>query len=208
MADPFLDLSPQEAFEHFRERAAEEGRDAWKNLDRYLRWRLVVYLQDREGNAGELRRATLAAARWARAEGEEGWEASWTQHLEILRDAERTPATAAELDVLRRPEGRSAELLALLVENGEPMRPKELSERLGVSPQQVTNLGRQLEEARLIVREGEGRARWFVPTARGFRLAEALPSPTPTAVLAEAEDLAPETPLWESESIGTQVKVA
>lgn len=180
MDDPYLDLTPLQALERARDAgAAGEGAEY---LERYLRWRLLVYLQDREGDGGELRSVLVAATRWARSEGDAAREASWHGFLELLRDAERTPAAAADLESLRRPAGRAAELLAAVAADQQPARPKDLAEELGMSRQQVGNLSRQLEAAGLIDRQrGEGRSSWIFATARGLRLAASLPVPRPAA---------------------------
>ncbi len=203
MADPFLDLSPSEAITRACEQAAAGDSGVWKYLDRYLRWRLLSYLQDREGDAAELRSAALEAVRRARAEGESRWEAAWTALLELLRDAEQLPATAADLEALQRPGGRAAEMLAVLAAHGEPMRPKELADRLRMQPQQVSNLAGKLEQSGLIVRQKRGRAIWIFPTARGLRLAPALPSPQPVrpAQAPEADELASEYDPWNTNQL-------
>ncbi len=175
MTDPFLDLTPRQAVERAGERP--EDPEAWEYLDRYLRWRLLAYLQDREGEVAELRSALVAATKWARSADDTEREAAWRQLLELLRDAERTPATAADLEALRRPKGRAAELLAAVVEPRKPVRPRDLAGQLGMSRQQVGNLSRKLEAAGLIARQrGEGRSSWIFATARGLRLATLLPA--------------------------------
>ncbi len=176
MADRYLDLSPPQAVELAR----TEG--DWTYLDRYLRSRVIAYLQNREGDAGELRRAILDAIRWARAAEQEPWAVIWPYMLEILRDAERLPSTADELQVVEWPEGRAAQVLAILAGSGKPMRPKEVAARLGLSSSHATNLGRDLEKARLIVRrKAGGRATWLIATARGLRLASSWSGLKPDA---------------------------
>ncbi len=208
MADRYLDLAPPQAVELAR----TEG--DWTYLDRYLRSRVIAYLQNREGEAGELRQAVLAAVRWARAEDQPPWATIWPYMLEILRDAERLPSAADELQVVARPEGRAAEVLAILAESGEPMRPKDVAARLGLSPSHATNLGRDLEKARLIVRrKAGGRATWLFATARGLRLAASWPGLRPDAGSGKAPaDSQPgaEIRTWDEHAMtaGPEIKVA
>ncbi len=190
----YADLTPTEAVAAARRDAAADREQAWDALDRCLRWHLLTYLQDRSGEAAELREALLEAADWARQEQRMPFQHNWPYLLELFRDGERLPSTAAGLGALKSPEGRAAQLLALLVESEDPMRPGALAERLGLSPQQVANLGRRLEEAGLIVRhKAKGRATWLFATPRGLDLASHLPRAERVAV---PWDTAPVTEFW------------
>lgn len=190
----YADLTPDEAVDTARRDVAAGREEAWEALDRYLRWHLLTYLQDRSGEFAELRDALLEAADWARQEERSPWLYNWPYLLELLRASDRLPSTAAGLQALRGPEGRAAQLLAILVDSEEPMRPGELAERLGLSPQQVTNLGRKLEDAGLIVRrKARGRATWLFATPRGIELASHLPRAERPP---EPPETAPEYEYW------------
>ena len=206
MTDRYLDLSPPQAVELAR----TEG--DWTYLDRYLRSRVIAYLQNREGDAGELRRAVLDAVRWARAENQAPWTIIWPYMLEILRDAERLPSAADDLEVVKRPEGRAAEVLAILAESGKPMRPKDIAARLGLSASHATNLGRDLEKARLIVRrKARGRATWLFATARGLRLASSWPGLKPEGGTRKAPatpQQAAEITIWHEKDMAGEIRVA
>lgn len=172
----YADLAPNEALAAARRDAAAGQEEAWDALDRYLGWHFLTYLQDRSGEVAQLREVLLEAADWARQEERSPWQYHWPYLLELLRAAERLPSTAGSLRALGGPEGRAAQILTLLADNEEPMRPGEVAERLGLSPQQVTNLGRELEEAGLIVRhKAKGRATWLFATPRGTDLVSRLP---------------------------------
>lgn len=172
----YADLSPTEAVAAARRDVAAQEEGAWEALDRCMRWHLLTYLQDRSGRAPELRDALVKAADWADQEERSPWRYRWPYLLEILRDGERLPSTADAVRAVGGPEGRAAEMLACLVDHEDPMRPGELAERLGLSPQQVTNLGRKLEGAELIVRhKAKGRATWLFATPRGLELSRHLP---------------------------------
>jgi DNA-binding MarR family transcriptional regulator len=145
--------------------------DAWDSLDCCLRWDLMVYLREDSGEVLELSEALLEAADWARQEERSPWQYYWAYLLELLQDAERRPSMLAALASLLNPEGRADELLALLVDCEEPMRPDDVADRLELSKKQVSKLSDQLERARLIVRrKGKGRATWMFPTPRGMDL--------------------------------------
>ncbi len=190
----YTDMSPIEAVAAARRDATTGGDEVWETLDRCLRWHLLTYLQERSGKVTELRDALLDAADWADQEERSPWRHRWPYLLEILRDGERLPSTAEAVQALAGPEGRAAQLLAFLVDNDDPIRPGEISERLGMSPQQVTNLGRKLEEAGLVVRhKARGRATWLFATARGLALADHLPRAEPAA---EAPDVVAPYPFW------------
>jgi len=94
----YADLTPDEAVATAR-RDVEAGRkDAWDALDRYLRWHLLTYLQDRSGEVAEIRDALLEAADWARQESRSPWLHNWPYLLELLRAGEQLPSTAANSD--------------------------------------------------------------------------------------------------------------
>lgn len=206
----FVDQSPIEAVAWARELAAQGRNDAWEALDRHLRWHVIRWIQDRPGEVEELRRALLDAHHWAARVEREPWTQLWSYLLEILTDAEQQPALAADLEAVGSAEGRAAELLAVLARQGKPLRPSDLSEEMRITIQQVSNLGRKLEEASLIVRRaGTGKASWFVLTPRGARLAEILRTATPSpAEQAESGDLAPELTLWNGRALEQPVSLA
>jgi len=151
--------------------------EALKKLDCHLRQRFLRFVQDRSDSAADLREALLLACHWAEREQRDPWRTLWTYLLELLRDAETVPALADDLRALAGPEGRAAELLALLAKQATPMRPSAVAERLRMSQQQVSNLASRLESAGLLVRRrAEGRATWLFPTARGSKLSALLPA--------------------------------
>ncbi len=191
----YADLTPTEALAAARRDAAAGIEDAWSALDRCLRSHLLAYLQERTGDAQELREALLEAADWAREMERSPWQHNWPYLLGILRDGERLPSTATGIDALDRPEGLAARMLALLVENQEPMRPKELAEQLGLKAPHVSNLGKKLEDAGLIFRQkAKGRATWLFATPRGRRLAPVLPLSEQTS---DSRDDAKSCVFWE-----------
>ncbi len=205
MADRYLDLTPPEAVELAQSEAN------WEYLDRYFRSRFIAYLQNRSGDGDELRGAVLEAVLWAKAENRSPWVAVWPFMLGLLRDAERLPSTAEDLGVLKQPEGRAAEALAVLAAHGGPMRPRDVAARIGVSAQHMGNVSRRLEEARLIARrKAEGRATWLFATARGLRLAASFPASVKPAASERTDDseLAPGTRTWDEAEMGPEVKVA
>ncbi|HKI04382.1 MAG TPA: MarR family transcriptional regulator [Thermoanaerobaculia bacterium] len=192
----FVDLSPTESVERAQQAVAEGHTDAWGALDRHLRWSLISHLQNRTENQDALGVALLQASRWADHEEREPWATRWAYLLELLRDADRQPALASELRAVG-PEGRAAEMLRILVDHPNPLRPTELVERMGLSIQQISNLGRKLETAGLISRRSSGgKAIWLLPTARGFKLGELLPAPSPLSKEEEIDE-APETSFWQ-----------
>lgn len=207
MHDPYIDLTPKEALSYAREQGSQE--EAWDYLDRYLRWRLVAYLQQRNGSRTELESAIVTATRWARSAGDTRREASWRQLLELMRDAQRTPADAVDLETLRSPEGRAAEVLAAIARLKQPIRPTDLARQLKMSRQQVGNLARKLEAAGLIARQkGEARASWIFATARGLHLASALPDPASRFPRQQRQTSKP-TPqevLWHPKAISSAVR--
>ncbi len=205
MADRYLDLSPPEAVELAR------SESDWDYLDRYLRSRFIAYLQNRDGDGQELRAAVLEAVLWAKAEKQSPWVTVWPFMLGLLRDAERLPSTARDLSVLKQPQGRAAEALAVLAAHGGPMRPRDVAARLKISGQHMSNVSRKLEGGGLIARrKAEGRAVWLFATARGLRLAASFPAAPRPAAFEQADDpeLAPETRPWNEDVMGLDVKVA
>ena len=191
----FVDLPPLESVERAKEAFSEGHVEAWEALDLHLRWCLVDHLQNRSGNENELGNALLEAFYWAEREEREPWVTRWPYLLEILRDADRQPALASELRAVG-PEGRTAEVLKILADHPKSLRPTDLVKLTGLSIQQISNLGRKLESAGLIVRHSPGgKATWLIPTERGFKLAELLPAPTLIEEKDDA-DTAPKTPLW------------
>jgi DNA-binding MarR family transcriptional regulator len=206
----FVDQTPSEAVAQARELAAQGRDDAWEALDRHLRWHVIRWIQDRPEAVEELRRALLNAYHWAARAERAPWGKHWSYLLEILRDAEQQPALAADLEAVGSAEGRAAELLAVLARQAKPLRPSDLSEEMRITIQQVSNLGRKLEEASLIIRRaGSGKATWFVLTPRGVRLAEILKTATPSpAEQADSGDLAPELTLWNGRALEQPVSLA
>jgi len=192
----YADLTPTAAVAAARRDAASGRDEAWDALDRYLRWHLLTYVNDRRGETAELREALLEAADWSRQEDRTPWQHTWPYLLELLRDEERLPSSTEELRALVNPEGRAAQLLACLAESEDPMRPGDLGDRLGLSKQRVSHLLRKLEASGLIARrKGKGRAVWLCATPRGLEQASRLPRAEGTE-LAPASGSAPECALW------------
>jgi hypothetical protein len=191
-----IDLPPAESVQRAQEASAQGYTRAWEALDRHFRWHLLDHLQNRSGSETELGDALLEACRWAEREEREPWYIRWVYLLELLRDADRQPALAADLRAVG-PEGRAAEMLKILAEHPRALRPSDLVELMGLSIQQISNLGRKLESAELIDRHSVGgKATWFIPTGRGFKLAELLPVAEPVRVK-EQENEAPDLGLWQ-----------
>src|SRR3954453_11909256 len=192
----FVDLRPTESVERAQEASSQGHAEAWAALDRHLRWHLVNHLQNRSGDEEELGEALLRASHWAEREEREAWRIQWTYLLELLRDASRQPALAAELRAVG-PEGRAAEVLKILASHSQPLRPSDLAKRTGLSIQQISNLGRKLESSGLIVRRpGEGKATWLFPTDRGSKLAGLLPASITSTQKLDEDETAAETPFW------------
>jgi DNA-binding transcriptional ArsR family regulator len=171
----FVDLGPTKAVQRAREAMAEGGRseEILEPLDRHLRWHLLDYLQNRAEEGEEIGKALFGACRWAEQEGLNVWFVRWSYLLELLREADEQPAIARNLRAIGL-EGRAAEMLKVLVDHPKPLRPSDLAERMGLSIQQISNLGRRLETAGLIVRQSSGRATWFFPDLQGFELGALL----------------------------------
>jgi len=195
----FVDLHPSEAVARARELTGQGREDAWEALDRHLRWHVIRWIQDRSGDTEELRGAVLDSHHWAAREGQEPWRQRWSYLLEILRDAEQQPGLAADLEAAGSVEGRAAEILSILALRGKPLRPNDLVEEMGLSMQQISNLGKRLADAGLITRRQlSGRATWFLLAPRGVRLVKLLERTAPaTAEEPESADLAPEIHFWK-----------
>ncbi len=196
----YMQDTPTEAVAAARRDAAAGKEGVWEALDGCLRWFLITYLQDRRGEVAELRKALVEAASWARSEDRKPWCDSWPYLIGLLHDAETTPAIANDLRALESPTERAAELLAVLLDREDPMRPRELAEALGMSKQQVSNLTRELESADLIVRyKYHGRARWVQATPRALRLAPYIRASQGARIGKEEatdEKLAPKVSFW------------
>lgn len=202
----FVDSHPTEAVSQARALVSQDREDAWEALDRHLRWHVVHWIQDRAAEVEALREALLDAWRWAERSERDPWRQRWSFLLEILRDAEQQPGIAADLEAVG---GRAAEVLAILAEQSKPMRPTDLGEEMGVSIQQISNLGRKLEGAGLIVRRSSGKATWLYLTPRGARLAEILGKPAPASYSEEDSlDLAPELLPWNGSALAEPVELA
>jgi len=186
MMEPiYVDVPSVEAVQRAQDDLEQHGDAAVAALDRHLRWRLIRYLQDRHGDLDDLRRALIAAVRWARRQQLAPWDGRFTWMLELLRAARRSPSVAADLELLLEPGCRAAEVLALLAARDEALRPKTIAEELGLSKQQVSNLLRQLDERRLAARTSVrgGRAVWVTATARGIEAAARLRPATRESVV-------------------------
>lgn len=179
--------SPSEAIA--RARTSEHPRIV-EGLDRYFRFKVLDFLQNRRGDAVELGRALADAIRWARGRRDEARDQHWTVLLSMVRDAAEVPSMAEEQRLLT---GRAAEVLRVVTEHPDGVRPKEVRDRLGLSPQQVSNLARELEQQGLVARHGSGNRTWILPTRRGTEMIESIP---PSSGDASAEDLAPALKFW------------
>lgn len=204
---------PLAVLEEARDHVAEGRAEAWDLLDRELRWHLVRFLQDRAGEADALRRALVEASDWARREEREPWDRLWPYLLELLRDAERSPAVAAELRALAAadaPRGRAATVLRLLAASPVPMRPVGISDATDLGPAHVSNILGKLEGADLIVRRSlGGRAVAVFATPRGHRIAALLPlEPRPASRekhVSAAGDVRPLS-VWSPEALEQPVE--
>jgi len=208
MAPSFVDLTPDQAVEEAKKLASGGNPGAWEALDRCLRQRLLELLRGHgRTDSKRLRRGLLTACQWAEAKERSRWHENWVYLLELLRDADSMPSLAGDLEMLGSLQGRAAGILRLLVDRDRPLRPKEVAESLGLSPQQVSNVCRRLDERDLLVRrKGEGRATWIFPTARGRRTAALVPGITELPF--EGASAAPSgPPIWNQESVGTPVLI-
>jgi DNA-binding MarR family transcriptional regulator len=204
----FVDHHPAEAVPRARELAAQGREDAWEALDRHLRWHVVHWIQDRTEEVKALRGALLDAHHWAAREDKEPWRQRWSYLLEILQDAGQQPGLAADLEAVGSAEGRAAEILSILACRAKPLRPTDLKDETGLRIQQISNLGKKLEDAGLIVRRSGGRATWFLLTPRGSRLAGILGRPATVSTEEErSSDLAPELSLWNGSALEGPVAV-
>jgi DNA-binding MarR family transcriptional regulator len=197
----FIDYRPSEAVSKARDLAAQGHEDAWDALDRHLRWHLMNHVQNRTEDLDDFRGALLEACHWADREEREPWRTRWPYLLELMTDADRQPSLATGLQAV---EGRAAEMLALLAGASEPLRPSDVSDAMGISPQQASNLGQKLEAAGLIVRRKTGgRFTWMFLTPQGRELAGLLPGIDKSAAAsappaaAEAEPLE----LWNQDAL-------
>jgi len=208
MAPSFVDLTPSQAVEEAKKLAAGGNPSVWEALDRCMRQRLLELLRGHGMTESKgLRRALLTASQWAEAEGRDGWHRNWVYLLELLRDADSMPSLAGDLEVLGSLQGRAAGILRLLVDRDRPLRPKEVAESLGLSPQQVSNVCRRLDERDLLVRrKGEGRATWIFPTARGRRTAALVPGITEPS-LGETSAAPTGPPIWDQGAVAEQVVI-
>jgi DNA-binding MarR family transcriptional regulator len=99
-------------------------------------------------------------------------------------------------------------MLRILVRNPKPLRPTDLSERMGISLQQVSNLGQKLDTADLIIRQRHGsRSTWLFPTTRGIRLVGLLPEPAARPE-ADTNDQPAEVRFWDPAALARDVRVA
>jgi DNA-binding MarR family transcriptional regulator len=207
----YIDLSPLESYQQAR-RDVEQGlEEAWDALDRHLRWHFMNHIQNRAENLDNLDEALLEAAHWAIREEREPWRTRWSYLLELMTDAEWQPSLAISL---RAVEGRAAEMLVLLVQDTQPLRPSDVSKALGISPQQFSNVGQRLEAAGLIVRRKTGgRFTWMFPTVEGRELAGLLPgvsqaSSAPASAEPAEEDEDGAAAPWDGPSLAQDVPEA
>lgn len=201
---PFTDLDPTESVRRVRE-AVAVGSDAGEilePLDRHLRWHFLHHLQNRAEDGEEVGKALFDACRLAEQEGWDVWFVRWSYLLELLREADEQPALARSLRAIGL-EGRAAEMLRILVNHPKPLRPSDLAERMGLSIQQISNLGRKLEAAGLIVRQSSGRATWIFPDLQGFELGALLPSSASPEL--EGRETVQDPPFWNRSALDQPV---
>lgn len=177
----FLDLEPSQAVAEARRLADEsEGprrEEIVNQLDRYLRAKVLAYLQSRSGDRKDLERALSRAHSWARRE-KRGEAASWQTLIGLLLDSRRVASRLEQMDLLTE---RASSILFSVIEAGAAagpsgVRPKELAARAETSEQNVNNYLRRLEKNGLVSRfrpEGS-RATYVFATARGKELADQL----------------------------------
>jgi DNA-binding MarR family transcriptional regulator len=209
---------PLEAFQQACEAVERGEEDAWEALDRHFRWHLLEHLLNHSGKPAELGEAVLQASLWARRNRKDSWRDRWSYLLQILEGAARHSSLAGDVQALGAAEGRAAEMLSILLQHRKPLRPSDLVERMRLSMQQVSNLGRKLEEAGLIVRQSllAGRHTWYSATPRAESLQDRLPGSLPIAEQHKAlsptaparpkaalpAPAAPEIPLWNLRAAG------
>ena len=168
-----IDLEPTEAVAEARRR--EDREQAAEQLDRYLRVRLLEFLQNRQGERAELSKALLAARTWAVREVE-AYRERWSLLIEVLEGSRRVPSRAEQVELLT---DRESSILAQLVlgsKGTSGLRPKDLADRLETSEQNVNNYLRRMEKAGLVARHrmpGQ-RAVLVFPTRQGIESAERL----------------------------------
>lgn len=177
----FLDLEPNQAVAEARRLADEsEGplrEEIVDQLDRYLRAKVLAFLQSRSGDRDDLERALSRAHSWARREKRDE-AASWQTLIGLLLDSRRVASRLEQMDLLTE---RASSILFSVIEAGEAagpsgVRPKELAAKAETSEQNVNNYLRRLEKNGLVSRfrpEGS-RATYVFATARGKELAEQL----------------------------------
>jgi DNA-binding MarR family transcriptional regulator len=197
------DLEPTEAVAEARRQARDDREQAVERLDRYLRARLLAYLQNRDGERAQLAKALVAARTWAVREVETHRD-RWSLLLEVLEDSRRVASTAEQVELLTDRESSILTKLAIGASESSGLRPKDLAARLGTSEQNVNNYLRRLETAGLVVRHrapGQ-RAVLVFPTRKALDLADRFGSsaseqeggaPLPGS---EVTEKAPETTLW------------
>lgn len=197
------DLKPTEAVAEAQRQARDDRQQAVERLDRYLRARLLAYLQNREGERAQLAKALVAARTWAVREVETHRD-RWSLLLEVLEDSRRVASRAEQVELLTNRESSILAKLVIGASESSGMRPRDLAARLGTSEQNVNNYLRRMEEEGLVVRHrapGQ-RAVLVFPTRKAIDLAEQLGAsaseqlggvPLPGS---EATETAPETRLW------------
>lgn len=184
-------LSPLDAVTAAR-RQDDPGQTA-EHLDRYLRARLLDFLQNREGERGELSKALVGARNWA-VRQKLDYRDRWSLLLEVLEDSRSVPAKVEQLDLLT---DRETSILAQLVISSEKTsgaRPKDLAKTLKTSEQNVNNYLRRMQKAGLVVRHrmpGQ-RAVLVFPTRKAIRLAEQLQAGQQIVDSPSSEHSAPE----------------
>lgn len=191
-----IHLKPPEAVAEARRSGDPE---AVKRLDRYLRARLIEFLQNREGDRSELADALLDARTWAAREHTDHVE-RWSLFLEILEKSRNIPSTVEQVDLLTDTEAAILAQLVIDTEDLNQLRPKDLAERLGKSEQNVNNYLRRMEEAGLVSRHRVPGKRtvWVFATHKAVQLAEKLGlSKAEPARPTEAESRQPTRPLAE-----------
>ena len=190
----YVDLPPMDSLHRAQQDVSRGIEDAWDALDRHFRWLVVDFLQNRVESSYELEGAIIEASYWAEREDRIPYRYTWSYLLELLTNAETQPSLAEGLQAV---EGRAAEMLAVLVRHAKPLRPTEVSERMGLTIQQISNLGNKLEKADLIIRRRSGgKATWMWPTSRGLALAEKLSPATRDGGIENIEPAFAEEPFW------------
>ncbi len=155
-------------------RQSSEPVKAAQQLDRYLRARLLEFLQSRRGDRDELEEAFMAARTWA-VRTVTDYRQRWEIFLEILSDSEQVESAVEQIKLLT---DRESEILLEILDSEQmfELRPSDLAKRLKLSDQNVNNYVRRLERAGLVTRQRlKKRGLTFIsPTARAFELADQL----------------------------------